>query len=681
MTIKAQYAEMTKPTAFAISNFEWGRNRGLIIAVFFLVALLALVNSVSATSFGYFDFQYISSSGLTLAIAAVGATIIILTGGFDLSAGAVISFVNVVLATNLGDSPFSQVAWGIGGIAIGAAVGLFNGFFVAVLGLQSIVVTLSTMFILGGVNLLVLDKPGGHVPESFSNFFAGTAIDNVLPSSVVVVVAVGLIWLALKNTRFGVAIYAVGSDQEASAAAGLDVVSSKLAAYGLAGAFYGLAGVVVTAQTATGDPLVGAPLLLQIFTAVVLGGTMLGGGRGGSIGSLVGAYSLMLIVNILLVLNISAYYSTIVEGCVLVLAAVGGAWSNSGLKNWLAGVRESRRSAPKSGEARPLVELIRSASTGKERSPWWKRNSEALRFVLPAYACFAIVTIVTSVAMRPVDFNYVNSLLVLSSFLIILALGQGSVVLAGGLDLSIPWTIGLCGILVGGWLGGSNVAMWWAIPLTLIVGALVGVANGVGIVIFRLPAIVVTLAMNGVLQGLAMLYSNGTPAGFASPYLRWVMTGHLVGFTPVALFVIGFAIFGLTLLSRTAFGRRVYAIGNSPRVARLSGVDVKGVTICVYVLSGVCSALVGVLLTGFGGQASLGMGDVYLLPSIAVVVIGGTLITGGRGYYIGMIGGVLLLTGLQTLLAGTVIPASAREIIYGVVVLLAVVALRERATA
>ena len=110
----------------------------------------------------------------------------------------------------------------------------------------------------------------------------------------------------------------------------------------------------------------------------------------------------------------------------------------------------------------------------------------------------------------------------------------------------------------------------------------------------------------------------------------------------------------------------------------LSGIPVERTLIRVYVLSALCAALVGVMLTGFSGQASLGMGDDYLLPSIAVVVVGGTLITGGRGHYLGMLGGVLLLTALQTLLAGTTLPYATRAIIYGLVVLGAVLALREK---
>jgi ribose transport system permease protein len=187
-----------------------------------------------------------------------------------------------------------------------------------------------------------------------------------------------------------------------------------------------------------------------------------------------------------------------------------------------------------------------------------------------------------------------------------------------------------------------------------------------------------TLAVNGILQGAALVYSSGTPSGFSSPLLRRFMTERELFATPIVLFVVLFVIAAVLLLGRTVFGRRIYAVGNGERVAALSGVPVGRTLIGVYMLSGLCSAIVGVMLTGFSGQASLGMGDEYLLPSIAVVVIGGALITGGRGHYLGMLGGVLLLTALQTLLAGTTLPYATRAILFGLVVLVAVMALRER---
>ncbi len=126
--------------------------------------------------------------------------------------------------------------------------------------------------------------------------------------------------------------------------------------------------------------------------------------------------------------------------------------------------------------------------------------------------------------------------------------------------------------------------------------------------------------------------------------------------TPVIWLFIVFAIIVTAMLQVTPFGRRIYAVGDSPGVANLSGVNVRATLTGAYMISGVCSAIVGVLLVGYNGQASLGMGDDYLLPSIAVVVAGGAVITGGKGHYLGMVGGVLLLTALQILLRGTPLP-------------------------
>ena len=219
-----------------------------------------------------------------------------------------------------------------------------------------------------------------------------------------------------------------------------------------------------------------------------------------------------------------------------------------------------------------------------------------MRFVLPAYVAFVLVVIATQVVYHQdivFSLKYYNSLVVLGSFLAILALGQGAVILSGGLDLSVPWTIGFCGILAAGLIQGSNAATFWAVPLALGVGALIGLVNGVGVSSLGLPPIVMTLATNGVLQGAALLYSNGTPAGFASPALRWLMTGSIAKITPLVGLMAIFILFGVTLLGRTVFGRWVYAVGNSPRASFLSGVGVKSTTIGVYVLSGFCAALVG----------------------------------------------------------------------------------------
>jgi ribose transport system permease protein len=668
-------------------------NSGVLIAALVFAVLLATVAGINSGPLTYFDISFMSSGGATSALAAIGQTIVILSGGFDLSAGAVISLVNVFLAQSM--DPANMEAnvflWTLAGIGIGMLCGAFNGVFIAFLRLQPIVVTLSTMFIIQGVTLLLMDKPGGFVSPSIGAFYMGDAIPGWVPMPLVVVGGVLLAWAWLKRTRLGTAIYAVGSDPDAAAAVGVRVPLVRFLVYVIAGGCYGLAGVFISAQTGSGDPLVGNPLLLSMFAAVVVGGTRLGGGRGGPLGSAIGAYILIIVVNILLVLNVSAYYSTIAEGTILILAVLAGSLSHSSTLARQLRIIGTRLSARRAGtlvsqRAQGDTRLTLAARTDQlaagERPSFFSRNADVLRYALPAYLCFVLVVAVTQLWLGGAVLNigYWNSLIVLSCFLAILALGQGTVILTGGLDLSVPWTIGLCGILLAGMVKGSDAALIYALPAVLLLACVIGLLNGLGIVFLGLSPIVMTLATNGLLQGIALLYSNGTPDGFSSPMLRWFMTGKIGPVAPVVLFMVLFVIAAVTLLGRTPFGRRVYGIGNGLRAAELSGIPVGRTLILVYVLSAVCSALVGILLTGFSGQASLGMGDDYLLPSIAVVVVGGALITGGRGHYLGMLGGVLLLTALQTFLAGTTLPYATRAILFGLVVLGAVIALRDRKT-
>jgi ribose transport system permease protein len=603
----------------------------------------------------------------------------------------VISLVNVVLATTLQDPSLSPLVLVAAGVGIGMLCGAFNGFFIAFLRMQPIVVTLATMFILQGVTLLILERPGGTVAFGLSDLLMGDAIPGVLPKPLLMIFIVLILWAWLKRTNFGLSIYAIGGDIESARAIGIRTQIVQFIVYVLGGGCYGLAGAFVSAQTGTADPLVGNPMLLQIFAAIVVGGTLLGGGRGGPLGTLFGAYILMMIVNILLVLNVSAYYSTVAEGAILILAVLAsGIRSNSPMANQLrqflirlragsAGLLPSQR--PQQAQTVRLARAIGEKAGRRTQTPgFFARNSEVLRFALPAYVCLVLVIIATALTFGPTAMSgsYFNSLLVLSSFLAVLALGQGTVILAGGLDLSVPWTIAFSGIVLASLVKGSDAALIYALPVALLAGLAVGFVNGIGVVVLGLSPIVMTLATNGILQGLALVYSNGTPDGFASPMLRQFMTDRTFLITPVIIFMAIFITVAVLLLGRTAFGRRVYSIGNGVRVAAFAGVPVDRTLIGVYMLSGLCAAIVGVMLTGFSGQASLGMGDDYMLPSIAVVVIGGALVTGGRGHYLGMLGGALLLTALQTLLVGTTLPYATRTIVFGAVVLVAVMALRER---
>ena len=297
-----------------------------------------------------------------------------------------------------------------------------------------------------------------------------------------------------------------------------------------------------------GDPLVGNPMLLQMFAAVVVGGTALGGGRGGPAGSIFGAYVLMIVVNILLVLNVSAYYSTIAEGVILLLAVLcrrNPAQFASGAAGALPPSPVSRRGAPAGCRIKATAASGNCACLHRARtrlSVFADRHA-----VIPgpprrvASLCLAGLCLLR--ARRDHDpardrprlaqlelLQLADRHLVLPA---ILALGQGTVILTGGLDLSVPWTIGLSGILFAGFLSGQDAPLLWALPLVLALGCLIGLVNGFGIVMLGISPIVMTLAMNGILQGAALLYSQGTPAGFSSPLLRWMMTDKTGWFTPI----------------------------------------------------------------------------------------------------------------------------------------------------
>src|SRR4051794_26326333 len=430
-------AALQRPRPF-FNRYRVGRARGLLVAIAVFIILLIVNDLISPGPMSYFEVQFMSSGGATLALAAVGQTIVILSGGFDLSAGAVISLVNVVLSTYMQDTTPSMLTWSLLGIGVGMATGIFNGFFIAFIRLQPIVVTLSTMFIVQGLTLLVMDKPGGMIPGGLSSTLVGDAIPGVLPMPIVIMAVVLLLWLWLRNTPLGRAIYAIGSDMDAARAQGVRTALVQFLVYVIAGGCYGAAGVFISAQQGAGDPLVGNPLLLQMFAAVVVGGTRLGGGRGGPVGSVIGAYILMIVVNVLLVLNVSAFYQSIVEGCILILAVLGSsiAYNSVLAKQIRSGLTWLRawqaRTLPAQG-GRPATRLSFVSPAGTGAKPlmlpdFFTRHAETIRYALPAYICFVLVVLATEAVLGHALFSwsYYNALLVLSVFLLVLALGQGT---------------------------------------------------------------------------------------------------------------------------------------------------------------------------------------------------------------------------------------------------------------
>ena len=197
-----------------------------------------------------------------------------------------------------------------------------------------------------------------------------------------------------------------------------------------------------------------------------------------------------------------------------------------------------------------------------------------------------------------------------------------------------------------------------------------GLVNGFGVAYLRIPSMIITLAVNAVAQGLMVVHTGGfSPQDASSPAMRMLATGDLLFGLPNALVVWGAVGAGaIFLLNRTTFGRAIYGIGNRERAAYLSGNQHAARRSGAFAIAGGLSAFGGVLLAGYASKAAQAMGDAYLLPAIAAVVLGGASILGGRGSYLGTIAGVILITLLQSILSVVQMSEAGRQIIYGVVI-------------
>ncbi|UCI34185.1 ABC transporter permease [Mesorhizobium sp. B4-1-4] len=291
--------------------------------------------------------------------------------------------------------------------------------------------------------------------------------------------------------------------------------------------------------------------------------------------------------------------------------------------------------------------------------------------VLTAFACIVLLLLLGSLYSRSfLSPEYLLQQLKVASFLGVIATGMMLVILLGQIDLSVPWSVAAGAMMAcaAAAYGPAGVAL--AIPFGIFCGVLIGIVNGIGVAYLRIPSMIITLATNAVAQGLMVVYTGGfSPQDSATGAMRYLATGFTIPGVPNAVII--WALIGAAMvfvLTRTGFGRTVYGIGNRERAAYLSGVDTRRVVMIAFAVSGGLSAFGGVLLAGYASKAAQSMGDAYLLPSIAAVVLGGTSILGGRGSYLGTVAGVILITLLQSILSVMQMPEAGRQIIYGVVI-------------
>ncbi len=321
MTAEAS-AELTELVVepVAVRKTKLIDNAPFLVACAMLVALLIFYATLRSDVFSLEELNVDTAAALTLMLAATGQTIVLIRGGIDLSIGGMISLGTVIAATQFGDSWQSAALWFLIILAIGFAVGAVNGLIISVLRLQPFLVTLATWSILSGTALLILPTDGGQLPTAWMAF--GSATYFGLSSSVWVLAVLFLFWLWFRGTRLGTVIRATGSNEKSAFLSGVNITLINVVTYGLSGLFAALAALYLTTQTGAGSPTIGKDYILPSVAAAVIGGISLFGGRGGLSGTIIGAFILTIIGNLVFVLSVSSYWQPIVSGVILLIAVL-----------------------------------------------------------------------------------------------------------------------------------------------------------------------------------------------------------------------------------------------------------------------------------------------------------------------------------------------------------------------
>jgi ribose transport system permease protein len=311
------------------------RRQGWVAGLFVLFALLFVVTKLIQPGYGAGDFGSLVRAVLPYAFAVAAQTIVVIAGGIDLSVASMMALTSVTAASMMAGASEEYAFIVVPFVLLmGLVLGAMNGVLIVVTRVPDIVVTLATLFVLQGAALLVLDAPGGAVAEWLKALIVGTiSIPGVPPditawipkALILVLVCLGIVWIPLKRSRLGLSIYAIGSSELAAFRSGVAVARTRIVAYALSGLFAAMGGLALTMSTGIGAPIPG-PYLLASVAAVVLGGVTLGGGRGGLVGPIVAVFILRLIRTDLTLLAVDPNVTTIVEGAIMVVVVMLGAF-------------------------------------------------------------------------------------------------------------------------------------------------------------------------------------------------------------------------------------------------------------------------------------------------------------------------------------------------------------------
>jgi ribose transport system permease protein len=287
-----------------------------VISLAVLLAVLLALTKIIQPGFGASGIESLARAALPFGFATSGMAVVIIAGGIDLSVAsmmAVCAVTTAVLMERIAGVPAVIIV-----LLAGVAMGAINGLLIVLTKVPDIVVTLAMLFVWEGVALLILSSPGGSTADWLQGTIRGSLIFCWLPKAFLIIAMVlALLWWPLQRTKLGLSIYAIGSDELAAFRSGISIGPTKVAAYAICGLFCAFGGLSLAALTGIGEPVPG-PYLMASIAAVVLGGVVLGGGKGGLLGPLLAVFVLRIIRTLLTLMAVDPNVTTIVEGVIMV---------------------------------------------------------------------------------------------------------------------------------------------------------------------------------------------------------------------------------------------------------------------------------------------------------------------------------------------------------------------------
>ena len=282
-----------------------------------LFALIIWLGIIQPRSFNLYQINNMVSLSLPLILVSIGQTMVILTGGLDLSVAGILSLVSIITAFNM-ETPEKVVSTAIIVIALSWLPGLLNGLLIVYGKIQPFIVTLATWFILGGIALTISPASGGYIDYSLSVLAYGKIGSVPVPLLIMLLAIIFGIWF--QRTRLGYEIQSIGSDRESAFNAGVNTKKTEIIAYMLCSVFTTLGAIVLAGQSLSGDPKVGDSFIMNSFAAAAIGGAVLSGGWARIVGSIVGALALSYLIGVTYALGMSSQWALIFEALLLILS-------------------------------------------------------------------------------------------------------------------------------------------------------------------------------------------------------------------------------------------------------------------------------------------------------------------------------------------------------------------------